>query len=308
MVGFAEVAVLLGPEDLVVGLGAGAAGDVPGLADRDALDRLDRGDGAGEAAVEAVFPGDVGAEAGDEAEDADLEAAAEALVGLAQAVDLGHHRLARLGVEAAHRVLVDAGEVGRRQVVALGGLDRGDLGDVAVDLHPQRGEEAAGDGTGGDAGGGLAGAGALEHVADVVVAVFLGADEVGVPRARQVDVVGLEPRDRPGVHPLLPVGVVAVGDEDGDRAAERAAVANAGADIGRVGLDPHAAAAAVAELAPGHVAVERLAVELEPGRHALDDRHEPGPVRLPRGGETERRHRAKAIGVTVAEFARLQAG
>ena len=162
---------------------------------------------------------------------------------------------------------------------------------MAVNLDPERGEEAAGDRAGGDPGRGLAGAGPLEHVADVGVAVFLGADEVGVARARQVHLVGLEPLDRPGVHPLLPVGVVAVGDEDRDRAAQRAPVAQAGADLGGVGLDPHPPAATVAELAPRHVAVERLAVELEARGHALDDRDEPGPVRLPSGGETKRRHR-----------------
>ena len=118
------------------------------------------------------------------------------------------------------------------------------------------------------------------------------------PGPRQVDLVGLEALDRPGVHPLLPVGVVAVGDEERDRAAQGAAVADAGADLDRVGLDLHPPAAAVAELAPRHVAVERLAVELEPGRHALDDRDQAGPVRLARGGEAERRHRAKAIGAT----------
>ena len=173
-------------------------------------------------------------------------------------------------------------------------------------LDPERGEEAAGDRAGGDAGGGLAGAGPLEHVADVGVAVFLGADEVGVAGPRQVDLVGLEALDRPGVHPLLPVGVVAVGDEDGDRAAEGAAVADAGADLDRVGLDLHPAAAAVAELAPRHVAVERLAVELEPGRHALDDRDEPGPVRLAGGGETERRHRRQGYRRDGAELARYR--
>ena len=160
---------------------------------------------------------------------------------------------------------------------------------MAVHADAERGEEAAGDRAGGDAGGGLAGAGALEHVADVFVAVLLGADEVGVTGTRQVDLVDLGV-DRPRVHPLLPVGVVAVGDEDGDRAAERAAVAHARADLDRVGLDFHPAAAAVAELAPRHVGVERLAIELEPGRHALDDRDEPGPVRLPRSCEPESAH------------------
>ena len=128
------------------------------------------------------------------------------------------------------------------------------------------------------------------------------------PGPRQVDLVGLEPLDRPGVHPLLPVGVVAVGDEDGDRAAERAPVAHAGADLDRVGLDPHPPAAAVAELAPRHVAVERLAVELEPGRHALDDRHEPRPVRLPAVVKRNAVIGAKAIGATLSGAAMLSRG
>ena len=176
----------------------------------------------------------------------------------------------------------------RGQVLALGRPHRGDLGDVAVDADPERGEQAAGERAGGDARGGLAGAGPLEHVADVVVAVLLGADQVGVPGTRQVDLVDLRV-DRPGVHPLLPVGVVAVGDQDRDRAAQGATVAHAGADLDRVGLDLHPPAAAVAELAPRHVAVERLAVELEAGRHALDDRDQPRAVRLACGGETEAR-------------------
>ncbi len=278
-----------------MGLRPGPPGDVPGLADRDALHRLDRGDGAGEAPVEAVLPGDVGAQPRDEAEDPHLEGAAEALVRLAQSVDLLDHRGAGLGVEAADRVLVDADEVLGAEVGALGGLDRGDLGHVAVNAHSKRGEKAAGQRAGGDAGGGLAGAGALEHVADVGVAVFLGADEVGVAGPRQVDLVRLEALDRPGVHPLLPVGVVAVGDEDGDRAAEGATVAHAGADLDRVGLDLHPAAAAVAELATRHVAVERLAVQVEAGGHALDDRDQPGAVRLACRGETKAAHTARRL-------------
>src|SRR5690606_18784827 len=66
------------------------------------------------------------------------------------------------------------------------------------------------------------------------------------------------------------------------------------ADLDRVALDLHAPPAAVAELAARHVAVEPLAVELEARGQALDDRHEPGPVRLPRGCEAERHAAEKA--------------
>ena len=104
-------------------------------------------------------------------------------------------------------------------------------------------------------------------------------DEVGVAGTRQVDLLDVGV-DRPRVHPLLPVGVVAIRDQHGDRAAERAPVAHAGADLDGVLLDLHPPAAAVAELAPRHVAVERLAVELEPRGQALDDRDEPGAVRF----------------------------
>jgi len=43
-------------------------------------------------------------------------------------------------------------------------------------------------------------------------------------------------------------------------------VAHARGDLGGVRLDLHPAAAPVAELAAGHVAIDRVAVELEPGR------------------------------------------
>src|SRR6185503_19520700 len=76
----------------------------------------------------------------------------------------------------------------------------------------------------------------------------------------------------------------------GDGAAERAAVADAGGDVRGVLLDLHPPAAAVAELAPRHVAVDQLAVELEPGREPLDDAGETGPVGLP-GGDDAQRHR-----------------
>src|SRR2546421_4586823 len=97
--------------------------------------------------------------------------------------------------------------------------------------------------------------------------------------------------DGPGVHSLLPVRVVAVLDPYRDRAAEGSPVANAGADLRAILLDLHAAAAAVAELAPCEVAVEVLGSQLEPRGQALEHGGQSRAVRLSGGGEAER-HRA----------------
>src|SRR3954452_15572048 len=94
--------------------------------------------------------------------------------------------------------------------------------------------------------------------------------------------------DRPRVHPLLPVRVVAVVDPQRDRAAERTTVAHPGGHLGAVGLDLHAAAAAMAELAPREVAVDVLGPQLETGGEALHDRGQARAVRLPRCCEAER--------------------
>ena len=106
----------------------------------------------------------------------------------------------------------------------------------------------------------------------------------------EVRAFGLEPLDRPGVHPLLPVGVVAVRDQHGHGTAERSPVADTGADLDRVALDLHPPAAAVPELAPRHVGIDPPAIELEPRGQPLDDRDQPGAVRLAGGGETKRCH------------------
>ena len=128
----------------------------------------------------------------------------------------------------------------------------------------------------GDPCGRLARRGALEDVAHVGDPVLLDAGEVGMAGARQMDLGG-RCVDRPRVHPLLPVGVVAVGDLERDRSAERSPVADARGDDDVVRLDLHPAAAAVTELAAGHVPVDRLAVE-----HGVQ-RAGPGRCRSGRG-------------------------
>ena len=65
-------------------------------------------------------------------------------------------------------------------------------------------------------------------------------------------------------------------------------MADAGGDLGAVGLDLHAPAAAVPELAPREVAVDVLGTQLEAGGQALDDGDEAGTVGLARGYEAQR--------------------
>src|ERR1700683_1983352 len=92
---------------------------------------------------------------------------------------------------------------------------------------------------------------------------------------------------RPRVHPLLPVGVVAVDDLQSDRAAERAPVAHTPGYRDAVVLDLHPAAASVAQLAARQIAIERLAIQRQSGRQAFEDAGEAGAVRLAGRDEAE---------------------
>ena len=138
--------------------------------------------------------------------------------------------------------------------------DVADGRDVAGDADAELRQQLAGERAGGDARRGFAGAGALEHVADVVVPVLERAGEIGVagPRPRDVGAVGAGGAFRHlllDVHRLLPVDPVAIADEQRDRRAGRAAPAHAREDLGAVAFDLHAAAAAVAALAPPQLAL-----------------------------------------------------
>jgi len=95
-------------------------------------------------------------------------------------------------------------------------------------------------------------------------------------------------RQRLDRHHLGPVLPVAVGDEEQDRRAERASVADAGDDLGPVGLDLLPGAAAVAALASREVGYE---VGLGPGKargHALEGYTECPAVGLARRKEAKR--------------------
>ena len=95
--------------------------------------------------------------------------------------------------------------------------------------------------------------------------------------------------------------------DERERRAERAAVAEAGEHLDAVLLDLLARRAAVALLPPLQVGVDPVAVELEPGGQAADDRHERGPVAL--SGRCEReRHRLQAYGAAHHVDRRVDAG
>src|SRR6185437_6215221 len=87
--------------------------------------------------------------------------------------------------------------------------------------------------------------------------------------------------DRPRIHPLLPVGVVAVCDLEGDRATQRPAVADPPGDLDLVALDLHPPTPAVPELAACQVAIDRVAVQGQPRRQPLEDARQAGAMGLP---------------------------
>ena len=128
---------------------------------------------------------DVAAEAGREAVGQHLHHPAERVAVAVGGVDLGDHRRAGGGVEAAHRVVVESLDVvglGARVLGSQRGADRDDVADQP-DVQRLR-QEGLGDGAERDPGRCLAGAGSLEDRPGVVESVLLHAGEVGVPRAR----------------------------------------------------------------------------------------------------------------------------
>jgi hypothetical protein len=162
-----------------------------------------------------------------------------------------------------------------------------------VDGHPEHSQERLEQTAAGDAGGRLARGRPLEDVADVGLLVLLGADQVSVAGPREMDLCDVL-LDRPGIHPLLPVGVVAIGDQKRDWTAERASVTHPSGYLGGVALDLHASAAAVSQLAARHVDVDVARRQLEAGRQPLDDAGQAGTMRLAGRYEMER-HGPKLI-------------
>jgi hypothetical protein len=264
------------PEDLVVGFAAAPPRDLEAVADLHALHGLDAHERLREQAVELAVPVDVRPEACGHAVAEHLDHAAEGVADLRRGLDLGDHQGLGRGIEAADRGVVDHGQVGGCGAAAGRGSGRAHLDDVAHDLGADLGEERLRQGAGRDAGRGLAGARPFEHVAGVVEAVLLHADEVGVARAGLMErLLGRARCRRHLFLPLRPLGVV---DHDRDRRPEGDPVADAAEELDVVALEAHAGTAAEPEAAPRQLVADLLDGDGQARGQALDDHREGGAV------------------------------
>ena len=162
---------------------------------------------------------------------------------------------------------------------------RAHLDDVADHLGAELGEEQLGQRAGGDPGGGLPGAGALEHVAGVVEAVLLHADEVGVAGTGLVEgLLGDAGRGRHLLLPLRPLGVV---DHDRDRRAQREPVPDPAEELDVVALEAHARAAAEPQAATGELVADLVDGDGQARGQTLDHHREGGAVGLTGGQVTQ---------------------
>ena len=115
-------------------------------------------------------------------------------------------------------------------------------------------------------------------------------------RVRRID-------DRLDAHHAFPVDRVAIRDLQRDRRAGGASVTHAAGDVDRVALDLLPRAAAVAELPAPQIAVDVRGGDRNAGGHAVEDRDEPGPVRLA-GGDEPHVARGRAARITASGASR----
>ena len=244
------------PEDLVVSGRAALAGQGEAVADLDSLHGLDAHQRRGEPRVEAILLRRVRAEARRHAARANLDDAADGVALRFRRIDVSH---------LEHR---------------------------AGDLDPDLREQSLRDRTGRDRDRRLPRTGPLERVPRVVEPVLERPRQIGVPGARQRHrlrpFAGRLALGRPRAHPPLPVRVVAVPNEERERRAERAAVAQAGDHLDAVLLELLPRTSSVALLATREIRVDRVPVELEPGRQAAEDPDERRAVRLARSCQPKR--------------------
>ena len=262
-------------DDLVVHLRARAPRALDAVADRHRLDRRNRHQRLGEPAIELAIPLHVAAEADRHVAGDHFKRSAEGVAGFLGRIDRRHHLLSRAPCRRTAAALPARGRGPRRTTRRCrAGTTTPPMPVMwLVMSQPIAQQQLAGDRAGGDARRGFARAGALEHVANVVVIVFERAGEVGMTRAAAAPPAArLAPVDPAGacaldVHRVLPVLPILVAHQQRDRRAGGLAAAHARQELGAIGFDRHAAAAAVAALAAPQL--QRDGVEIDrAGRRA----------------------------------------
>ena len=285
----------------------GVGGEVEAVADLDALDRLDAHQRAGQPRVEPAVPVHVRAEARRQAVHDHLDDAAEGVAVLVGLVDLGDHRLAGVGVEAAHRVGVERVHVGRgrdRAGRGLGGADRDDVRDhLDAERLLQERRATAPSATRAAVSRAVARsrigrASSKSYFCMPTRSAWPGRGRVSGGVAGQRLELGLV--DRVGGHHLLPLGPLGVADPDRDRAAEGAAVPHPAEELDLVLLELHPGAAAVAEAASRERVDDVLRRDLDVGGQTFEDGDQGRAVGL--AGSEPTQH----AGQSVTERSRLR--
>ena len=234
-VGLAVEAALGGVEDLVVRQRAGLAGEREALAEFTPLTAWIEQSAAGQPAVEALLPGDVRAEPGHEAVGAHLEDPAERLVGLALHVDVLDHRArASASRQRTGEASTSAKSVERERLGVVGRTHRRRSGARARRPRRRAPRRNALQSAPPATRAAVSRALARSSTSRTSVKPYFCTPARSAWPGRGRCTSSASRRDGPGVHPLLPVGVVAVCDPQRDRAAERAAVAHAGRSARRV--------------------------------------------------------------------------
>src|SRR3990172_5113158 len=273
-------------EDLVVHGLAGKRGQGEAPSDLDPLDGRYAHQGLRQPPVDPFVPGDVRTETGRNPAGDDLHRPPD--------------RPSRLPRPVDHRGRSPGGDgIGHPQIAFLrrhgqvpaprgfaGGAHLSDRDDVSRDLHTHFPQHHPREGPCRNPGRRLPGARPLQDVADVPVAVFEYAPEIGVSGACR------RQRGNPSALPLLghllpPVLPVPVAQEHGHRASERPAEPDPGENLHLVLLDLHPLPATVPDLPAGKLTVYGGTDERHPGRQSLDDGDQGGAVGLPGRAERE---------------------
>src|SRR6185312_3656263 len=274
--------------DLIVRFGAGAMRGLEAQTELDGLHRGNRHHCASEAAVEFSIPRNVRAESHRNSVADDLADPAERIPFAFHRIDALDHPACRCWIERAQRGLIGYRIDVIGEWIRSLRIDAAQVHDVAADAHTELAEKDATDRSGRNACRGLAGGCALENVTSIGAVVLEHARQVGMARTRPCD--DSLPRlgitlAQGGIHDLLPILPIAVGNEHRDWGANRRASSHAGQNLDSVLLDLHASAAAVALLPTREIDVDVLRGNRKAGGHALEDAHESWSVRFAGSGK-----------------------